>query len=315
MINIQKIKQELERAPWEYAFHQLLAILELIHKNKKPFGCGKKPSEEPSILNAYCNFSAPSSDCIKFEYKQNQAYLTINQTSLIGINGILPQRYSEKIITKMKEGNFQLLDFLNIFNHRMFGLMHKIEKRTQLNLNKDWMHNFEYCASIAGIIQKEKEIKKYQLILPSFASFLWQKNKSPNGLIGILHAMFPKFNIKLEQLIPQWIEINEDCRAQLNKASLRNKMLGNKTMCAQRAIKIIILVDSKASYDALLPGTKNFEMIKDVSQYYCPPGFKIQFEFRLPKRENPKCELTTNNQLGYNTWLGISDTDFSCNIH
>lgn len=313
-IKKDKIRQELERAPWEYSFHQFLAILELINKNKKPFGSGKRPSDEAAILNAYCSFSAPSSDCISFKHKQDQAYLTINQTSLIGINGILPQRYSEKVITKMKEGNSQLLDFLNIFNHRLFGLMHKIEKRTQLNLNKDWMHNFEYCNAIAGIINNNS-VKKYRQILPTFASFLWQKNKSPNGLVGVIRSMFPKFKVQIDQFIPEWIDINDECRARLDRKPLRDKMLGHRAQCVSRAIKVIINVDSKASYDSILPGTENFEILHDIAQYYCPPGFKIKFELRLPKRETPKCKMNAQNKLGYNTWIGENNAhNLGCTI-
>ncbi len=303
MSNLQKIKQEFERAPWEFSLHQFMSLLELTSNEKKEFGSGKSPSEEPSILKAYCSFSAPSSDCIEFKTKNGQNYLTINQTSLIGINGILPQRYSEKIITKSKEGNFSLLDFINIFNQRYFGLMHKIEKRTQLNLSKNWMNNFEYCNAISGM-QNNKITKKYQTILPSFAGFLWQKNKSPNGLVDIIKAVFPKFHIEIEQFVPEWIDINEDCKSYLNRDPLKNKMLGRRALCMQRSIKIIIMVYSKTSYDSILPGTENFDMIKNIAQYYCPPAFKIKFEFKLPREVKPNCELTKEKKLGYNTWLG-----------
>jgi|GEM_PF-3279729 len=303
-MSLEKLKQDISRSPWEYSLHQLLAILEQTNSKKAQFGCGKKPSDEPSILNAYCNFSAPSSDCIEFKEKNGQTYLTINQTSLIGINGILPQRYSEKIITKSREGNNCLLDFMNIFNQRLFGLMHKIEKKIRLNLNYDSLHNFEYCHALAGIIKKDGRKKTHRSILPSFASFMWQKNKSPGGLIAILQSIFPKFHIEIQQFIPHTVEIHEEYRAKLDKSKLKDKMLGKRAMCTQHSIKIIILVDSKNSYDSILPGTENFSLIKEVAKYYCPPGFKIKFEFRLPKSQKPTCALTLEKKLGYNTWLG-----------
>lgn len=303
-----KKNQLIQTNPWDYSLHQLLSIIEKQHSHKAEFGCGKKPEDEAAQLKAYCSFSSPSSDCIEYKEENNKSSLKINHTSLVGINGILPQRYSEIILNKEKDKNFSIIDFLDIFHHRTFGLMHKIEKQTQLNLNRNPLANFQYCHAIAGSLpdKNEKTHKIFHKVFPSFAGFLWQKHKTASGLIQILNAIFPQLKITIAQFIPKWIEIFDENRAYLNKNPLKNKMLGKKAKCISNTIKIILETNDVQIYNQMLPDTENFTLIKKTAKYYLPAGFEAHIDLKLTQK-NLSCKLDKTHKLGYNTWIGMCD--------
>lgn len=304
--NLKTLVTEMAKKPWEFSLHQAMFVLELI-KGDKNFGDGLR-SNEPADLKAYCSFSAPSSDCTSFEKINERPILTINQTSLIGINGTLPQRYTENILSKTKEKNYRLLDFIDIFNHRFFGLSHKIEKKTKLNLNVNQLDNFIYLNAIAGM----QKTSQWESVLSSFPNFLWQKNKTAQGLKSILQALFA-FKIKIEQFIGQWIEIDQDCSAVLNKQRMQNKILGKRAYCVHRAIKIIMNINNLENYNAMLPGTRNYKLIQQICKYYLSPGFMCKLQLRLSNAHLPLCTLDKHYKLGLNTWAG-SASNFTCTL-
>jgi type VI secretion system ImpH/TssG family protein len=301
--NLAKIKQALQEKPWNFSFHQMLFILELLNKNKANFGNGKNILQEPIKLKAHSKFYAPSSDCIEYSSENGTDSLTINQTSLIGLNGILPQPYTEKILSKSKEQNFGALDFLNIFHQRTFGLMHKLEKKRQINLNTSLFENFDYCHAIAGMPNIPKDQKdRWQNLFYPVSSFLWNKNKNANNLITILNSVFP-FKFEVQEFLPMRIEIDEDAKAYLNKEPMHNKILGSFAKCYSKMILVKIIHDNSETFENSLPGTKNFEIIRKMTQHYLLPGMKAKYKVILNKEQRAPIELQKSKKLGYNTWL------------
>lgn len=297
--NLQKLHTQLKERPWEFSLHQILFILELLQKNKPGFGSGKKPTDEPAILDAYCNFSAPSSDCINYQERNNHMHLTVNQTSLVGINGILPQYYSEKIISKLKEKNRSLIDFLNIFNQRFFGLRHKVEKNTKYNLHIDPFSSFIFSSSIGGL---RKHDKTWHPVFQSFASFLWSRNKSPRALQTILESIF-QIKVRINQFVGRWLPVAEEYQAKLDGSPLESKILGSEAYCLNKAIEVVFCAKNNEEHESILPDTKHFALAKALCKYYVLPGFQVQVSTELAAEARPRCSLQPNSKLGYNTWL------------
>jgi len=296
---IRQITKDIEKKPWEFSFHQMLFILELLSKNKSEFGTGKNPEKEPGILEAYSSFSVPISDCIEVKKAENGYKITVNQTSLIGINGILPQTYTEKIIQKKLENNEAPADFLNIFHQRIFGLKHKIEKKNQPSLNKNPLNNFNFHHKIGGINIAKND---WQNCLSSQPYFLWNKTKNSAGLKSILSSIFP-FQFQIDEFLPKWLEISEEARCFLDKQSMKNKLLGQRANCMYKKIKITIKLANEADFNNFIPGTPDYELMKKISKYYVQSGTEIVYKIDLDSSKKTQIQLKNSQKLGYNTWL------------
>jgi type VI secretion system ImpH/TssG family protein len=298
MENNIKIEKEIKQKPWEFSLHQALFILESLKKNKANFGCGKNPQDEPAFLSAYCNFSAPHSDCIKYQNEN----LTINHTSFIGPNGVLPQIYTEKILNKAKEKNNNFANFLNIFNQRQIGFLHKIEKNKKINLNFDHdKRNFaNYISGVKGKSEAEKILKK-------FAGLLWQKEKNAGNLEAILHSVFSfeKFGItfKIDQFMGKWIDISHKNRAFLNFEPLKFKVLGKKAFCKHIGIKLNMTFQNLKIYNEFIPGSQKRKLIEAICKYYLQPGMQCKIQQTLVNESEKNSFMNKTTQLGFNCWI------------
>jgi type VI secretion system protein ImpH len=290
--HLTKLIKQIKETPWQFALHQMLFLLEKASMGKAKFGCGKTINEEPAILNANCSLSSASSDCI--EYKEgNQTQLTINQTNLIGINGILPQSYNEKILDRIKEKDESMLDFINIFNQRSFGILHKIAKKQNKAIDP---HSQNFAFYLAGPKAKTEWEKNMQ----SFTMILWQQAKTPQGLLKLLTAIF-NLNVKIKQFIGQWVKTDDDVQAKIGE-SINNKLLGAMTHL-KTAIEIIIIASTLNEYESLLETTAKRREIENVCKYYITPGINFKISLALANEAEKITYLTSSRKLGENAWI------------
>ena len=292
--NINKIKQELNLQPWKYSLHQTLFLLEYLNSEKKNFSFGSCIEQEPLALKANYNLSTASSDILKIKNQE----LIINHSSLIGINSILPNIYTEKIILQNKEKKTTLLDFFNIFHHRYFSLVHKNAKKKHISLNvKSEFIQRNYISGLNNEIELKKKFSP-------FISLLWQKNKTPHNLKHILESIF-EFKIKINQFLPQFFEIEEEYHIN-NDKKLNNKVLGKQAICYTKGISLHIFLNSFEQFKEHIPNSKNAKLLKMILNYYLEPNFKVKIYLKMKKSILLELNLNQKKQLGILTCLGTS---------
>lgn len=292
--SLNNLVAKIKTNPWEFSLHQALSLLEIAHKDKMQFGYGKRPIDEPLLLNAYCNFTAPASDCVGYSKMKNAEQLTINQTSLLGMNGVLPQYYTEMAVDELKNKKDGFVNFVNIFNQRVFGMLHKLEKRTKRNLNNAVFNS--QVVDIAGL----KGHDTWSKICSTFVGALWHKNKNAHILRNILHLVFGN-KIEIQEFIEKWIDIDDDSKSFLNGEKMRDKVIGNRGKCRHSAIKITVYLSNLEEYNQFLPGSKKHELLKKICKYYVTPGLEVQIAVHLT--ETRRMHLSSAKKLGYSAWL------------
>lgn len=60
--------------------------------------------------------------------------LETNLIGLTGEQGVLPQHYSEFALNRLKEGDHAMVDFYDIFNHRLLSLYYRSWQLSQLTI-------------------------------------------------------------------------------------------------------------------------------------------------------------------------------------
>lgn len=286
--NLIKIYDEIKEKPWNYSLHQVMFIIENLKKNEFA-----SSNYDPAALNANVNFWANTSDVIKHNEKNNQINLTLNAASLIGINGLLPQAYTEKILSRIKTKDYRMIDFLNIFHQRSFGLIHKTEKYNKIHLKiNDHKHlTQEFCKSSENF----KEFKQ----------LLWKKNKNKFGFLQILKNLFKnqKIDFKIKEFILKKVKIDDENKTFLNNEKLTNKLLGNHVLTIDKKIKLIIETKFLKDYETFLPNQINFNKIKKIFKYYTNNFYEIEIKPILIAEKEKISFLKKEKKLGLNVWL------------
>jgi type VI secretion system ImpH/TssG family protein len=293
------IINEIEKKPWDFAFFQMLFIQEVLNKDKFNFGHGSSRKSEAALLDAYCNFSGPSSDFIA--YYRNNSRLVINQPSLISMSSPLPQAYIERVLQQARENNDSMSDFLNIFNHRYFSFLYQAEKRHSIALNLEKSnHITRIVDAVAGMFDADLQ---WRDTFSSFARLLWQKDKTANGLISILSSVFP-YIFKINEFERKKVRVAKGNVAKLDKSPLVNKIAGSFAFSIMNRIRIVIFIKNLHDYEQMFFGMKNIDFIKKIVKYYISVGIDVIYEVHLDAKQKDQKRMGNNCFLNRNAWLG-----------
>ena len=113
-LKIPALYQDVLNHPHQYAFDQIIFLLEALFPDAKPIGTGPLGDQEALRIRSRTSFANPASEVFKLEFPPHSAQpvLWINFLGLAGIQGPLPDFVTEQIIERLKKKDFHLRDFL-----------------------------------------------------------------------------------------------------------------------------------------------------------------------------------------------------------
>ncbi len=198
--------EALKNEPYSFDFDQAVVILEQLQKlfpeNSKgiiPLGDSSELTQEALTIKSHVSFSMPASELQKLDIV-NKPILWINFLGLAGALGPLPTPYTEMVVerTRMKDTGFR--DFLDIFNHRMASMWHRLHKKTNVGIAQVLPENsfFGECLLRLSGLCSEKDIDKTglsQKALLTYQNLFW---KQPHSSMGLSQLISHQFNVKAQ---------------------------------------------------------------------------------------------------------------------
>lgn len=120
------LRERLFKEFYRFSFFRAVAILEKTYPHKKPVGQSLRPADEPVRFAVKPGLSFPASDIADLRRVEGEqkASLDVAFMGLIGPSGVLPYWYNELAIERSRQKDFALVDFLNIFHHRVLSLFY-----------------------------------------------------------------------------------------------------------------------------------------------------------------------------------------------
>ncbi|MHB1910407.1 MAG: type VI secretion system baseplate subunit TssG, partial [Nitrososphaerales archaeon] len=127
------------KEPFAYEFHQAIMLLELMYPEAPPLGEGVMLEKEVVRLKSRVYLSTSSNDLYSLEPADpasgSPLKLVLNFFGIAGIQGPLPVPYIEMILERISKKDTALRDFLDIFNHRLASVLHRIRKKYWVGLD------------------------------------------------------------------------------------------------------------------------------------------------------------------------------------
>ena len=129
------IVEDLFAQCYVYEFHQAIKLLEIAFKDTTSLGTGSIPEAEVVSLKSRVDYAYPPSDLFSLKLASSQkdtpypCELKVNFLGIAGTNGPLPMPFSERLMERVRSGDTAFRDFLDIFNHRILSLLHRIRKK------------------------------------------------------------------------------------------------------------------------------------------------------------------------------------------
>lgn len=301
-------------------------------------------------VNAVAKFTPPNSECVRFRNRQSLSYpvTEINHldgdanpdnikqweiyTSFLGLtgsHGVLPFHYTEMILQRIRQKDPSLMEFFDLFNHRIISLFYQASLKYKLPLEYERKRltpsnnnnpvkdsATQLLNSIIGFgtrgLHNRLAVKDESLIY--YGGLFSQQIRTASGLKQILSSYFG-IPVKLEEFLGRWQELIDDIRTRLpdkqtpkgqNVCLGRSAMLGNRGWFAQGKIRIVLGPLNREQFYTFSPGSRALKALNELVRTYIGVENDYDFNILVNRADIPdKVTLDSKDQpiMGWNTWL------------
>jgi len=297
----------------QFEFHAMVKLLENIQKDATPLGEGSDPTKEPVRLQARVTQEFQTTDIyalLPTDDKRVPPLLTTNFFSIAGHQGPLPEPYTSYIIERTLRHDTALRAFLDIFNHRLMSILHRIRKKFWIGVS---VERPEYTLlgkcfkSLLGLgtPQLQERLRIPDRSLTYYAGILWQKPRSAEGLEVLLRNFF-RTRVTITQLQGKWVHLPI---AQQTALGMTHYKLGDSAFVGPRYwdqtayFKITLGPLSLGQYIEFLKPGPAYRELKNLITYYSGPTQDFLLNLILDKEQFPHPRLGCGVALGWTSWL------------
>lgn len=303
-----------------FSFFKAVNLLEALYPDRKPLGQTLEPDSEVVRFSVKPGFTFPASDISNLDKGGDSRPVNMEVTfmGLIGPSGVLPHWYNELAFERIREKDFSLTAFLDIFHHRLISLFYLAWKKNRFPEN---------YVSGAGDRRSLYALSLLGLGTPGLADMIGLPKESLIFYSGLLSRTVPSAltiesaveyfsgtTAKVHQFIERALQLNPEDQTRLGAL---NSRLGEDTVCGnwiwenQTKFRIDL---GPVGYDSLLRFLPTGDMLQPIFAFIrFMVGIEYEFDIRLflNRTEVPPCILGLGTdsapRLGWSTWVKSSE--------
>ncbi|MCA9197992.1 MAG: type VI secretion system baseplate subunit TssG [Planctomycetales bacterium] len=348
--NLATVKQRLAEHPYGFDFFQAVRLLEWDAVRANPssttfrgIGGDARPSEEPVRICATASHSFPPGPVESFH--DNEAApasggltqvpdrMIVSFMGMTGPSGVLPRHYTQIVIDRIRDKDYALQDFLDVFNHRMISLFYRAWTKYRLPIS------FERNSLYASTADQDDQIThcfrslvgwgtdgiaNRQIISDDaqiyYGGLFANQQRSAVSLERMLADYF-SVNTEIVQLVGQWLYLTTDNQSRLGELSFgqdANNQLGATAVVGERVwgvennFRVRIGPLTYPQFIEFSPIGPKLAALAQLTRSYVGMEYDFQVQLVLRQDEVPDCVLGANpipSRLGWNTWLHCGKFD------
>lgn len=326
----RSVEDLLEQEPYRFEFLQAVRILEAADKEADPVGTGTEPDREAISFahNAGLGFPASEIDVLErpkaVAGKKKPAKLVQTFFGLTGNLGPLPQSFAELIHARAFKRDRVMIDFLNLFVHRLVSIFVRAKKKHKVGLElkspeKTHFADYLYCLLGIGTEGLKDRMAVPDRALLMFAALAHQKPRSATGLEILLSEYFG-VPAQVNPFIGRWLELEEDETLVLSAKQFGGKnnrlgssaVIGSRIWCEDDVFEVKLGPMSRDQFMDFLPVGKSFDALTALVRFYVPIEQDFRVRLSIEGEEAPQLCLSAdpekaNAYLGWTTWLKGKD--------
>jgi type VI secretion system protein ImpH len=242
---------------------------------------------------------------------------------LAGIQGVLPRHYTELLLERVRQKDFALRDFLDIFNHRMISLFYRAWEKYRFPVGYERarlapQNGYEpFSSSVFHLIGMgtgglRGRLRSGDEQLLYYSGLIGQQPRSASALQSLLSDYFG-VPVAVRQFVGAWLSIDNENRTRLGSGEINNSelgitaLLGSKCWDQQAGFRLVLGPLRYEEFRNLLPSEEGFASLVELTRLFT--GLTLDFDARLILKaaEVPSCRLATAKsgtlRLGWSSWL------------
>jgi type VI secretion system protein ImpH len=326
-VALEKVRELLFREPYSFDFFQAVRLLGWLQPGRSPVGRYSHPQNEVVRFGANPILHFPAS-AIQALIQQEGASpaMTINFMGLIGPLGALPNYVTELIAARIRVKDTALLEFLNIFNHRLTSFFYQAWERNHFTVAYERDRSDPFTACLFSMIGfGTKGIRDRQPVEDE--SFLFYSGlfglipKSALALESVLADYF-EIPVELEPFIGTWRSLAEPDQCVFGGDIPESTVLGFGAVVGEEIwdqgsrVRLKLGPLNAARYRDFLPSGKEWPVLRAIVRSFCGNDLEFEVQLILRREDVPAFELRPPAEnalcLGWHTWLKSGD-DFNRN--
>lgn len=260
------------------------------------------------------SFCFPSSDIASIERQDDRVVFTLSFMGLAGATTPLPIYFADFIVQHEAEAE-ALLDFLTIFNNRMYALFYQAWKKYRvigLGLPKGGFPLRRALAALAGMDLAADQHDDMTDRMLAYAGLFAGKARGGAGLAALLSDFFGVAPVKIHEFMPRWAPLPEPTRlGQGENARLgTHAILGTSIFDRSGKFRVVIGPLAALAFESFLPNGRNHRLAKSLIESYCSEPLDYDIEVLLQREDLITVELGRDNaRLGENAAIGDTAGD------
>ena len=255
--------------------------------------------------------------------------MVVSFLGLTGPSGALPRHYSELVLQRIREKDFSLRDFLDLFNHRLVSLFYRAWEKynwpvayehAQLDNpagEPDPVTRSVYClegmgtTGLRGRLIVDDEV---------FLYYSGHYSHAPRSALALecLLAEHLEMKVAVLQCQGQWLSLEPDDQARMpspTEPNGRNNQLGVSVVVGERIwdlqskFRLRIGPLTWQQFRSLMPNGPALLPLCQMTRLYAGPTLDFDVQPILKPEEVPGCRLTPDPDqapyLGWTTWIPV----------
>lgn len=319
----------LSRTIFEEGYHleffQAVHLLQNWHADGVRIGELGPPSKERLRLCPDDTLRFSPADIRRIEPPEadsKTARMVVNFMGLYGVSAPTPV-YLTELIAFAGDDAAPLVDFLDIFNHRLLSLYYRawLKYRFPYRYEAGAKDAFSsYVFSFVGLGDPLTH-PLTELPVPRLLKYVGlgaPQTRPPISLQRLLVDYFDGLPVTIREFVHRWVTIPLD---QLNRIGRANSSLGVDLSVGSRVpdrdgkIRIEVGPVGFKDYLELLPGTKKFHDMCALVRFWSFERYDFDIQIEVKREEVPPSQLTAESppQLGRTSWAVTPEEGLTAN--
>jgi type VI secretion system protein ImpH len=317
-VALKKVRELLWREPCSFDFFQAVRLLGWLQPGRSPVGRYSHPQKEVVRFgaNPILHFPASAIHALSERPGANPA-MTVNFIGLVGPLGALPNYVTELIGARIRARDHALLEFLDIFNHRLTSFFYQAWEKNHFTVAYERDRSDPVTACLFSMIGfGTKGIRGRQPVEDEafvyYSGLFGMIPKSAPALESVLGDYFD-IPVELEPFIGTWRSLADPDQCEFGGEVAESTMLGFGAVVGEEVwdrgsrMRIKLGPLSAAQYRDFLPTGKAWPALRAIVRSFNGNDLEFEVQLILRREDVPAFELRPPDDdalcLGWQTWL------------
>lgn len=313
------LKEELFEEPYRFEFFQAVRLLERVFPERKSVGSTALPHEEIVRFRSRISMDFPASELHEITETtddrtgEDRTEAIVNFMGMVGVSGVMPARYTELVLDRVRHRDTSLWAFLDIFTHRAVSMFYRAWAKYRFPVGYESGDDpftgflFDFAGLGTNGIRGRSHIED-EALLP-YVGLIAQKPHTASAVANII-ADFFGVKAKVVQFFGQWLPLgpNDVTRVGTQNATLGvNSIIGSNVWDQQSKFRVRLGPLTFNQFQGFLPNGSARKPFLSIIRLIAGIEFDHDLQLRLLGRQVPSTILTTHAarkpMLGWTTFL------------